>query len=47
MVYDLGHRRVALLVIDVQREYFDPSTTAEDVDLQTTLLREAVLTLLQ
>jgi nicotinamidase-related amidase len=23
MVYDLGHRQVALLVIDVQREYFD------------------------
>jgi nicotinamidase-related amidase len=23
MIYDLGHRQVALLVIDVQREYFD------------------------
>ena len=28
MIYDLGHRRVALLVIDVQGEYFDPDGPA-------------------
>ena len=28
MLYDLTHRRVALLVIDVQREYFDPDGPA-------------------
>jgi ureidoacrylate peracid hydrolase len=28
MIYDLRHRHVALLVIDVQREYFDPGGPA-------------------
>jgi nicotinamidase-related amidase len=28
MIYDLAHGRVALLVIDVQREYFDPDGPA-------------------
>ena len=28
MIYDLGHRQVALLVIDVQGEYFDPDGPA-------------------
>ena len=28
MIYDLTHRQVALLVIDVQREYFDPDGPA-------------------
>ena len=28
MIYDLGHGRTALLVIDVQHEYFDPSGPA-------------------
>ena len=28
MIYDLQHRQVALLVIDVQREYFDADGAA-------------------
>jgi hypothetical protein len=28
MLYELEHRRVALLVIDVQGEYFDPDGPA-------------------
>jgi nicotinamidase-related amidase len=26
MIYDLAHGKTALLVIDVQREYFDPTS---------------------